>query len=376
MNKYKIAILTEQISTHSGARVAIELATRLIPLNKSVSVYAYKRNLDQETLRILKKHKVKTNTFNKPTFLGRFLPSLKLLTKLRQERPDFIIFCGTLPFFFSAKLAGIKIIRIYMGTQFDAYLEKKLPNEPKNQQDIILNSLINTYIRLNELITVKLSTRVIAISKYTGLELKRFYKKKADRIIYLGGNHLLKVKTRKDADTKTLKLLAISRITPYKGFHILIEEINKLKNVSLTIVGTVEKKNYFKYLKTISKPNIIFKNETTDKEISKLYSNSDVYITADHNLFFGFPIAEAAFFGIPSIAFLHAAAGELIENKKTGYLVKNKSELNSAINKYLKNPKLIENQGKLAKIKAENNFNWSKIATEYQSSLNFFNKSK
>jgi len=373
MSKYKIAILTEQINTHSGSRAAVELTKRLLPLNKSITLYAYNRNLDQEEVKKLKKLKAKIITLKKPFFLSKFFPNLKLLNTLRKEKPDFAIFCGTLPFFLSAKLANIKIIRIYMGTQFDAYLENKLPDEPKNLPSIFANRLSNIYIYLNELITARFSTYIIAISKYTELELAKLYKRKADRIIYLGGNHLPKLKTKKN---KSLKLLTISRITPYKGFHILIEEINKLKNVNLTIVGPPEKKNYLKYLKTISSPNILFKNESTDTDISTLYASSDVYVTADRNLFFGFPIAEASFFGKSTIAFSYAAAKELVENNKTGYLVKNEIAFSAAIKKYIKNPKLISEMGLQAKVNAEKNFNWSKIAIEYQNTFNVFDKTK
>lgn len=376
MNKYKIAILTEQINTHSGSRAAIELAKQLMPINKSIRLYSYRNNLDQQEMNKLKKHKLKITTFKKSAIIGKFFPNLKLLKILRHARPDFVIFCGTLPFFLSAKLAGIKIIRIYMGTQFDAYLENKLPNESKNLPGIIINYICNIYIYLNELVTIKLSTHIITISKFTALELYRLYNRKTDCIIYLGGNHLPKVNTKKIENDKTLKLLTISRITPYKGFHILIKEVNKLKNTSLTIVGTAEKKNYLKYLKTISASNIIFKNELTNLDIAKLYANSDVYVTADRNLFFGFPSAEASFFGLPSIAFSYAAANELIDDNKSGYIVKNGNDFSAAINNYLKNPKLVSTMGNNARIKAENNFKWSKIAANYQQAINSFNRDK
>jgi len=366
MNKYKIAILTEQIGTHSGSRAGVELAKHLLPINKSITLYSYKKNVDQEEVKKLKKLKVKIITFTKPILTSRFFPDLNLLKALRYEKPDFAIFCGTLPFFLSAKLANIKTIRIYMGTQFNAYLENKLPNENKNPFDIIANYLTNLYIYINELITVCFSTNIIAISKYAGFELTRLYKRKADRIIYLAGDHLPKLKTKKNLEDKTLNLLTISRITPYKGFHILIEEINKLKNVNLTIVGSAERKKYLKYLQTISSSNIIFKSGSTDHDISTLFTNSDVYVTADRNLFFGFPIAEASFFGKPSIAFSYAAASEIIENNKTGYLVNNRIAFRGAISKYIKNPNLISKMGVLAKSKAEKNFSWSKIAIEYQ----------
>lgn len=364
----KIAFLVEIINNQSGARAPLELAKQLSKLNHQITVYGYKDKLDRFSYDQLLKSKIKVILLekSKSSLLSKFLPNLNLLRSLKQNRFDLVIFAGTLPFFLSAKLSGIPIIRIYMGSQFDAYLEKKLPDQKISLSDRVINRIGNFYIFINELLMTRLSDYVVAISKYCTKELKKYYKRTAERTIYLGGDHLPYIKNKLRTSNK-LKLLSISRLTPYKNFHLIIEAISKLKDpLKLTIVGNSHNPDYLKYLKNIAPKNVHFTQNCSDNQLAKLYSESDLYITADRFLFFGFPIAEAAFFAIPSIAFNFAAAGELIDNKRTGFLISNQDHLLNLLTELLQNPDQIKKLGQAAKNRAKDKFAWSKIALEYQ----------
>src|SRR3989344_7114924 len=124
MKSLKIGILTEIVSYHSGSRAPLEIAKHLAKLKQNVAVYAYNFAKDNQAYKDLKKNGVKIIFFSKPNipYLGKFISSLKLYKTLKKNKPDIMTFSGTPPFFFAAKLTQIPIVRIYQGTQFDAYL--------------------------------------------------------------------------------------------------------------------------------------------------------------------------------------------------------------------------------------------------------------
>src|SRR3990167_3760397 len=138
MTAFKIAILTEIISSHSGSRFAIELAKSLSKLGNNITLYAFNTNEDKSLTKSLKGKEIKVTTFKeKSGILNKIKPHGKLTNILRKEKFNFAISCSKAPFFLSAKLAGIPVVKIYMGTQFNAYLENKLPHERINFIDRI-----------------------------------------------------------------------------------------------------------------------------------------------------------------------------------------------------------------------------------------------
>lgn len=372
MRKFKIAILTESISSNSGARAPVEIAKNLANLGHQIEIFAYNFQPQKSTIADLKFKKVKIHLLNRPRnlFSSRLLPNKELAKALKDQNFDFVLLAAFLPLLFSAKLAGRKVIKIYMGTQFRAYLENKNPGKI-NIFDSLLSKLIDSYIYLSEFTSLHLSNKVIAISKFAGQEATRLYHKKVDKVIYLGGNHL---KITPAKNSQSLNLLTVSRITPYKGFHILIEVLKSLKTnkrVTLTIAGKKERSNYFRYLKKIAPKNVLFVTNPSDKELANLFQTCNLYLSADRYLFFGLPIIEAAFFKKGTIAFSFAAAKELIKNQKTGLLVTSQEEFIRSLTKLINQPHQMQTLGRNAYLNVERNFTWQTIALKYQQ---FFEK--
>ncbi|MBI2011693.1 glycosyltransferase family 4 protein [Candidatus Daviesbacteria bacterium] len=364
----KIAVITESINNHSGARAPLELAKNLSLLGNEIRVYSYNNNLDKTALKELKASKVTASLLSKirTPFLSRSLPDLRLTKKIWQDKPQVIIFCGSFPSFWGSRLTFIPLIRIYMGTQFGAFKENFLPNTKLSPIQLAINLLTDCFIFLTELLMVYSASYVIAISNYAAVELKRLYNKKANKVIYLGGNHLRHTKPSKFR--KISNLISVSRITPYKGLHLLIDSLRDYlikNNLTFTIVGTKVKANYFKYLKKIAGRGIKFVINPSDKELAKLYEQSDLYISADKYLFFGLPISEVAFFAKPAISLDFGAAKELINNNQTGFIAKNTNELVPLIDKLLKKPSLRVKMGQNAKKRASQLFNWREISLIY-----------
>ncbi len=367
----KIGILTEIINYHSGARAPLELAKYLTKRNHMVTIYAYDLQLDTAAYRDLKKNGVNLVIvkLNPIPQIGRLLATITLLKILRKSHLHAIIFTGTLAFFFAGKLAKIPIIRMYMGTQFDAILEDNVPtHKPLLAQ--VINILGNLYVLSREVPLTYLSNGFVAISNYAGKEAKRLYKRDVDGTIYLGTTHFQKKTAKSEKKKDTILLLSVSRITPYKGFHLMIEALQqtKKKNIHLIIAGSQPKQQYIKYIKKIGGTYVTILINPTDQELSRLYQQADIYLCADRYLHFGLTIFEAAQFGKPTIALDLGAARELIQHGKTGYVANDLNEFAYYLQKLIEDERLRNKLGYNA-MRWSKTFSWEESARKWEKIL-------
>ena len=373
MKKLKIGILTEIINFHSGPRAPLEIARHIAKLGHDVTVYALDTKLSPSAKESLKKNGVKIKTFKRVNipYFGKWITSISLYKTLKKDSPDLMTFSGTMPFFAAGKLTGKPIIRIYQGTQFDALLENVIPGEKIPLALSILNKIANVYIFLNDFISFRLANGIVCISKFAKDEGESLYRRKVDKIIYHGTSGLPHTAKSKGS-SKTTKLISVSRITPYKGFHLIINAIRDLKDpLHLTIAGSQPKPKYIKYLKRIGGKNLKIVIDPTDRLLAKLYSINHIYVNADRYLYFGLPITEGASFRLPTISFDFAAAHELVIHGKTGFIAKTPTDFSVYLKKLINSPKLREKMGKEARDRAQNFFTWEKAAKQY---LDLFEK--
>lgn len=391
----KIAIITETLSTHSGSRAPIELAKHL-SLKNQITVLAYDIKTDYRVKRQFEKAGIQIKLVKPLNFLfGKYFSALKFLPELKKN--DLISFHGTLPSFLATKISGVPVIKTYYGTQLDAYLERFLPGQKISFKDRLFNRLVNQIILLKEKINFLLATEIIGISKYTSKEAQKLFGRKIP-FIYLGSdlpfaNQSVILRLRSGrvnnkqpaspkpqrGESKSVTILSVSRFTPYKGFHQLIEvfkEIStKIPKVKLVLAGSTPNVVYLNYLKDLIKGyNIEIHTDLSDKKLAKFYHQCDIYATCDHYLFFGLPIIEAAFYGKPAIALNFCAATELIINRKTGLVTENLEDFKEGLLLLIKDQKLRLKLGQNAKKKAERDFAWKKIAKKYEKFLKKYAK--
>lgn len=369
----KIAIIVEIVNYHSGARAPLEIAKHLAKLHHKITIYAYNYWEDYETRNDIIKSGVSIVTLNKVSipFIGKYITAFSLFGKLKKSSPEAIAYAGTLPFFLSSKLTNMPIILMYHGAQPNAYLERKNPDEQITIKDRLLNQLANLYIYLNNAILIYLSTHIVAISKFAAQEVKKLYRKQAHAVIYLGTTSFSSKKQSTKKEKDSIAILSVSRITPYKGFHLIIEAIKKIKNgrkIILTIVGSQPKISYLKCLKKIGKEMVRIIIDPSDKELSLLYQRSDIYVTADRYLYFGLPIFEAAQFGKPTVSLNLAAANELIVHGKTGFVANNLDEFSYYLQKLIEDEKLRNKLGNNA-LQWSKTFSWEECARKWEKVL-------
>ncbi len=366
MKKLKIGVLTEIINYHSGARAPLMIAKHLAKRGHNVTVFAYNTMLDHTALADLNDSGVRI-VFIKIKRI-KYFSAIALYLELKKNPPDAVWFSGTLPFFVAAKFTGVPIIRMYQGTQFDALLENKNPNEKLTFKDKFLNQVANLYIYMNDFISFRLSNSIVAISEFSAREGEALYKRKCDKVIFHGTSFLPIIKSPTKTKKNTFNIISVSRITPYKGFHILLNALKKIKtnkNILLTIVGSQPKLKYVKYLKKLGGKQVNIILNPSDNELSKLYKQTDICATADRYLYFGLSIYEAAYFNKPTIALNQAAALEIILHEKTGFVAENIDKLSHYMTVLINNPKLRYILGKNANNLAHI-YTWDYCAGEWE----------
>ena len=132
-----------------------------------------------------------------------------------------------------------------------------------------------------------------------------------------------------------LNFVTISYFSPRKNIEFAIKVLNNFPNIKLHIIGSGEK-SYEDFLKSISKPNIIFHGYKVGEEKAKVLKEADFFIFTTKKDSWGFVINEAFYFGLPVISSNKAmAVFELLENKQNGFIYKNEDELKIIIDEVL-----------------------------------------
>lgn len=364
----KIAILTEILSTHSGARAPIELAKNLSG-NNQITLISYAQKADQQLKKELEKLGIKIALVTPPRLpFGRYLAIKKFCPILQNQQ--IISFHGTPPTFLAAKLSGRPLVQTYYGTQLNAYQERFLPGETLAWKQRFANWLVNQLTFLIQRLYLSLSPKSVAISHFAQKEVEHLYGKKIS-CIPLGASHLLSGKNQGKSDqffaNHLPTLISVSRITPYKGFHLIIKAIKQSKiDCNLLLVGSAPQPKYLRYLEQIKTPNTEILIDVSDQELADIYRLADLYVSADRYLFFGLPPLEAAFWGKPSLLMNYGAAKESVVQGKTGYVANNLAQFGAYLKLLLKNPDLRKKMGQEAQKRAKARFSWTTTAENYQ----------
>jgi len=360
----------------SGARAPIEL-TYALAKNHKLTFYAFRHHGHAETIKRLQTRGVRVVLFTKSNIplIGSLCDTLTLYRLLKKSDHDIVSLHTALPLILGARLSGIPTVASYTGTQFNVLNERFFK---KNLIIAMGNILLNTVIYLRGLMADKIPHAIVAISRYTADEARRLYGRRCNFIYWGSAPSYFKAKTQPSQNSQTVHILTVSRITPYKQFEKIIKMVNHLQHelphIRLTIAGSSPQKTYLEYLKQIKNKYTTIIVDADDKKLVKLYKQCDMYVTCDTYLFFGMPVAEAASFEKPAIAFDYAAARELISHGKTGFVATTDKEFEQYMRLLITDKKLREQLGKNAQQRARNLFVWDKTAIVYAKILETYAK--
>jgi glycosyltransferase involved in cell wall biosynthesis len=155
----------------------------------------------------------------------------------------------------------------------------------------------------------------------------------------------------------------VGRISPDKGVHNAIKLAKKL-NVNLKIAGLIasENKEYFeKEIKPHLNSKIQYLGLVDEEEKKALLKNAYGFLHLNtYPEGFGLTLIEAMATGTPVIGMELGSIPEVIDNRKTGFVVKNLKEAESA----MKNIDLISREN--CRKRVEENFTLEKMIREYE----------
>ncbi len=252
---------------------------------------------------------------------------------------------------------------------------------------------------------------IISPSEYISEQVRQRFSQFAERCqtIYNGVNleRFLDTSVNHTNQNQVKKLLFVGRVCPEKGSHILLEAFKKVRahypETQLTMVGPMGVIPY-EYLVGVTDDPVVADLATFHRDdswidylkntISQLIGEgneekganpvsltgplppsqlTDYFRQADIFIFpsicqeaFGMPIAEAMVAGVPVVATQAGAFPELVEDGKTGMLVKRSDAdaLAEAILKLLADEKLRKSMAKAGCERAVDLFSFEKIADE------------
>lgn len=185
-------------------------------------------------------------------------------------------------------------------------------------------------VRFLESLILKINKveKVICVSKSLYDEALKVQKVEESKIIHIpNGISCSKMHNNIIKNQLILKILFVGRLHEQKGIKYLLEGFNQVilngnRNIQLTICGDGDLKQYvYEFIKTNNLSNFIDVKGNI-KNINDYYISHDILIST--SLWEGFPnvLLEASCFELPIIATGIDGNLELIEHKKTGYIIK------------------------------------------------------
>ena len=173
-------------------------------------------------------------------------------------------------------------------------------------------------------------------------------------------------------------ITTLARLEQRKGHSYILSAVAKLKkdypSILYVIAGSgVELENLKR--KTIElniNKNVIFLGDINNNQKKYLFKKTNLMVmpTLDEskkNSIEGFGIAylEAAYYGIPSIASNVGGTPEAVIHNQTGIIISDMSELYTSLKDLLANRSKLDELGKKAKLRVENDFIWETIGNKY-----------
>ncbi len=211
------------------------------------------------------------------------------------------------------------------------------------------------------------------LKKQTEREYNLNRKLRRKGIVIPPGIDLEKFKPKNKNKNKNYALV-VANFDPRKGIDKAIKTADYLKDFKIKIIGEGKLRSQYEHL--IKKLKLENKIELLGpkKNIPLYMNNALCYLMTSTNESFGLVILEAMASGLPVIAFkpdnkkILTASDEIIENNKTGFLVKNEQEMAKKIELLLKNKSLRNKMSKVVRKQAEK-YSWEKTADKILNSI-------
>jgi glycosyltransferase involved in cell wall biosynthesis len=193
-----------------------------------------------------------------------------------------------------------------------------------------------------------------------GVDLKRF----SDKAVSVKSADKIRQKNHIPKNAKII--FTVGRVVPYKGIDLLIDVVKKVNesglDTYLIVGGSLWNKKYVDELKKIKEGHTLLVGLIPEKDLAPYYKLCDAYVSASK--WEGQLNAEACAMSKPYVAFDTTSHRFTIQQAKTGFLVSpyDTEEFADKVISLLKDKALSGRIGKNARIWAENNSDYDRIA--------------
>lgn len=169
--------------------------------------------------------------------------------------------------------------------------------------------------------------------------------------------------------SKTIRIIAGTRLIKRKGFIYLIRALKELKNVKLSLIGEGSEFDILKNEANKLGVDVDFLGFIEHNKISSILLQQDLYVLPSFNEGMCNFTLEAMASGLPILVTDIGGTKELL--KDNGFLIKkkNSNDIRKKIEIFLNDFSLIEKMGKKSRKIAEN-MNWTGIAKSYYNEYN------
>jgi glycosyltransferase involved in cell wall biosynthesis len=256
----------------------------------------------------------------------------------------------------------------------------------------ILINIFKPFIWWADNVSIRQASKMLVNGKYIGGVLEKVYGREA--IICPAGCYPLlakelKFKSRWQAGFKIVGqriqkpfILLTNRHSPAKKFEWTIEAMDRVwrrfPKVELVITG--QENRYTARLKKLARENrdlgkIKFLGLVSDKDLSRLYSESALYVYSSPEEDFGMGMVEAMAHGAPVVAWDNAGPTGIVINQKTGFLAQpfDLTDYAQKIILILADQKLAEKMGRAGWKRAKKNFSYQKHCRTIEKALFDYN---
>ncbi len=208
-----------------------------------------------------------------------------------------------------ARLFGVKVVMTYHSANYE---HKKW------------GKIAQLLLKISEKIALSCSNEVIFVNKY---QMQKSPQKYISKYVYIP-NGIPDTRILQSLDfihslglERKKYILAVGRITPEKGFDLLIKAFAKVNtDYKLVIAGGVETEiGYMEELKQLIKPErIVFAGFTVGDKLSQLYSNAGLFVLSSRNEGFPIVLLEAMAYGL-DVLVSDIPATHLVDLNKDDY---------------------------------------------------------
>lgn len=187
--------------------------------------------------------------------------------------------------------------------------------------------------------------------------------------------HDEKINCLLDKDDNRIRLLYVGKIEERRNVYFLIELFESIQesynNLDLVIVGDGEKEYTENFQERIRKwievGRIKYFCKASQKELSIIYQNSDIFVFTSNYEIFGMVLLEALYFGLPVISSTNGGASVLIREGENGFMLEGFRvyEWKQKIMYMLEDKKRFLEMKRAAQSFIENYFLWDKLAVKF-----------